>query len=264
MPVSKLLLVSQDKVAPVSAHTTYRRSLGATGAVGFIKCRTPRASGEGGVSVQQKGTPPQHATKGKAHFNSTHKPVISSTTLVRENAMKREPLEPPRWPEESQDTLANIGRCIVAWGVLEREIGFAIEDCLPIPDDLSTAVSANLAITGKLNLVRSLIGQWGEYFGEALHRDLDKICGETHKAAVHYRDFLAHGQPWPVEFENETIWVWSKTSAKRGGVKSTLLRFREGDMAHMAKEITTLVGKWHTFREKMQDGVELIKFINRS
>ena len=178
--------------------------------------------------------------------------------------MKREPLESTLWPEASQELLANIGQCIVAWGVLEREIGFAIEDCLPIPDDLAMAVSANLAITGKLNLVRSLIGQWGEYFGEALHNDLDKICGETHKAAEHYRDFLAHGQPWPVQLENETIWVWSKSSAKRGGVKSTWLRFREGDMAHMAKEITALVERWHSFREAMQDVVHLIKLSGRS
>jgi hypothetical protein len=126
------------------------------------------------------------------------------------------------------------------------------------------AVSANLAITGKLNLVRSLIGQWVEYFGDELHSDLDKICGETHKAAEDYRDFLAHGQPWPVELENETIWVWSKSSAKRGGVKSTWLRFREGDMAHMANEITALVGKWHVFREAMQHGVHLIKLSGRS
>ena len=97
---------------------------------------------------------------------------MPSTTLVGDESMARKSLDPVRWPEESQETLANIGRCIVAWGVLEREIGFAIEDSLPIPDDISTAVSANLAITGKLNLVRSLVGQWGEYFEESVHREV--------------------------------------------------------------------------------------------
>jgi hypothetical protein len=178
--------------------------------------------------------------------------------------MSQKPLDPVRWPEEAPELLANIGRCIVAWGVLEREIGFAIEDCLPIPDDLSMAVTANLAITAKLNLVRSLIGQWGEYFEQAVHSDLDKICGETHRAAEHYRDFLAHGQPWPLESETETLWVWSKASAKKGGVSTTVMRFKEGDMAYMANEITGLVGRWHGFRENMQRGVELIGFSTRS
>lgn len=177
---------------------------------------------------------------------------------------KYEPLEPPLWPEASQGVLAGIGRCIVAWGVLEREIGFAIEDCLPIPNDVAMTVSANLAITAKLNLVRALIGQWEGAFEDSVHQKLDKICGETHKAAEHYRDFLAHGQPWAIKFDEQTEWVWSKTSAKRGGVKHTMLRLREGDMRFMADEITALVAKWHTFRQSMQEGVELLKLMSRS
>ncbi|MDH2341533.1 hypothetical protein [Bradyrhizobium sp. SSUT77] len=175
-----------------------------------------------------------------------------------------EPLEPPLWPETSQEVLANIGRCIIAWGVLEREIGFAIEDCLPIPNDIAMTVSANLAITAKLNLVRALIGQWEDAFGDAVHQELDKLCGETHKGAEHYRDFLAHGQPWAIKLDEQTVWVWSKSSAKRGGVKSTMLRLREGDMRYMADEITALVGKWHTFRESMQEGIRLISLMSRS
>ncbi len=176
---------------------------------------------------------------------------------------KGEPLTPPKWPETSPEMLADIGRCIIAWGVLEREIGFAIEDCLQLDDDLGMSVSANLAASGKINLLRSLIGSLDDAFEKSVHEALDKLAGQTHEAAQSYRDFLAHGQPWPVKMPDGEIWVWAKWSARKGGLKANIRRMREGDFKHMADELTSLVAKWHVFRESMQEGVGLLKLMKK-
>jgi hypothetical protein len=177
---------------------------------------------------------------------------------------KRKPLAKLYWPPTTPELLQAIGRCVVAWGMLERAMSDIIGDCLLVTPTMGMTVSANLSVTGKLNLLRAIIDIQEGAFSKAVGVDLDKLSSRTHKSATEYRDFFAHGQPYPVRLEDGDMWIWAKMGAKKGGLKGTMRRLEAAGITPMADEITKLAEDWHKFRETARDGVEVLRMVRNS
>lgn len=179
--------------------------------------------------------------------------------------IKHDEIPPPRWPEGNSDLESALGRCIIAWGVLERTIGEAIEQVLRVDWDFAMSVTVNLAAGSKLQMFQALVHCHGpDLFGEHVVKDVDSVCARTNEAVGRYRNFLAHGQPWPVVLEEDAkepdMWTWVWFSARKGGVGAKVMRLSAADIGQVETEIRKLVDDWHQLRLSLVRGCEILDF----
>ncbi len=171
-------------------------------------------------------------------------------------------IPPSKWPESNPDLEAALGRCLIAWGILERRIGEAIEQVLRVDSDLAMSVTVNLSAGSKLQMFQSLIHSLGpDVFGQQVVDAVDKLVARTDKAVGDYRNFLSHGQPWPVVLPEGETWVWAWFQARKGGVRGKMRKFTAGSMDCIYGDIRKLEDEWYRLQLSLKRGGEFLDFM---
>ncbi len=177
--------------------------------------------------------------------------------------MTEKEISPPEWPKPDKDTEAAIGRFIIAWGVLEREIDQAIEDIYRLDSDLALSITANLGTKAKLEIFQSAIHCLDDVFGTTIVAVADKLVNDTTSTKDQYRNFFAHGQPFALDVSPDAPWAWVKLSARKGGVKGHVRRLTP-EIADKATAATrSLIERWYALRRNLADGIRLLNELDR-
>jgi hypothetical protein len=107
-----------------------------------------------------------------------------------------------------------MGRFIIAWGVLERQLDGGIAILLQIDGTLSLCVSANLGTKAKVEMLMSAANMSGEAIGDDLADGAIACLRKISKMSGRFRNTLAHGQPSLWDVDDAPIWKWTRASAR--------------------------------------------------
>jgi hypothetical protein len=193
---------------------------------------------------------------------------------------------PPLWPEPNQKLEAAVGRALISWSVLEREVDSALELVLRIDPQVALCVTANLGTKARLDIFKAsvhslwhsepeeetaaqtsasakLLQSWIEaknaFVGEA-----DRLVHDTERMAGEFRNWMAHSQPLLLHFtDDEHHLMWGKFSARKGGVRGKIARLSPDRFDKATSEIRGLVERWHLLRQRLSRKVELLDEIER-
>lgn len=165
--------------------------------------------------------------------------------------METEAVTPPIWPPGDPEIEASLGRFVIAWAVLEAEMNLAIEQLFRLDDDLAAAVTANQGTKAKLDTFHAAAHILAELFPTSFIPDVDTLVRETVSASGDIRNYLLHGQPQYVDYPDDSVPVWVKLSARKGGIKGALGRFASADIEARTKTVRLLIDRWYALRREM-------------
>jgi hypothetical protein len=194
---------------------------------------------------------------------------------------------PPLWPEANAELEAAIGRAVIAWSVLEREIDSALELVLRTDIELAKCITSNLGTKARLDIFRSSVhtlwhgdtveeqdGTSASYVKSlqswietenTFVQEADRLASDTERMAGELRNWVAHGQPFLLHVsEDEHHWMWGRFSARKGGVKGKISKMLPHPFDEAASEIRTLVERWHTLRSKLSRRADVLNDIDRA
>jgi hypothetical protein len=120
----------------------------------------------------------------------------------------------PQYPPSDERLEAAMGRFIIAWGVLERQLDGGIAILLQIDGTLSLCVSANLGTKAKVEMLMSAANMSGEAIGDDLADGAIACLRKISKMSGRFRNTLAHGQPSLWDVDDAPIWKWTRASAR--------------------------------------------------
>jgi hypothetical protein len=174
------------------------------------------------------------------------------------------PVTPPEWPKPDIEIEAAIGRFIIAWNVLEREIDRAIEELYDLDYDLAWSITANLGTKAKLDIFQSGFHILHEYFQECDPADIDRLVADTANASGQIRTAIIHGQPSHLIMQKETWDVWIKLRARKGGVRGPMFRLNKSRFDADTKKVRSILDRWNQLRETMIKGREFREFTKKA
>jgi hypothetical protein len=159
-----------------------------------------------------------------------------------------------------------VGRLIVAWGALEREIDAAIHDLLLTSLRTGAIVTANLAMKGKLDLVHALFeslrsdddAMWRPISGE-WERRFDTLMNMTAKANADARIPIVHSQPMVMKFESGDVPIWLRMAARKGGLRGSGVTYTKSYLDKQTQTVVELVSEWAAARRHWQSSVEAMR-----
>mgnify|MGYP001564243718 CR=1 FL=1 len=122
------------------------------------------------------------------------------------------------FPPDDPEMEAALGRFMITWGALERELDHGMSVVLDVHGPLALCVSANLGTKSKLDILRSAFFTfYCDHDCDAMdhiHALLDKIGDLSGRV----RNTAAHGQPvfHPALGDNHPErWTWARYSARK-------------------------------------------------
>lgn len=160
-----------------------------------------------------------------------------------------------------------IGRFIIAWGALEREIDSAIHDLLFTNLRTGAIVTANLAMRAKLDLVHALFEtlrcdeadeQW-RLISEEWEQRFDNLVNMTAKANAESRIPIVHSQPTVLKLENEDRPFWTRMAARKGGLRGSGVSYSKSYLDQKTGIIATLIQEWAAARAHWKSAIQGIR-----
>jgi len=170
----------------------------------------------------------------------------------------------PKWPPENPKTEAGIGRFVIAWGVLEREIDMAIGDIYRLDPALTGSITANLGTKAKIEIFQSAVHIEARGFFKKgnIVGDVDTLVSDTSTASNEHRNFLAHGQPVTVLLDKEENW-FVKWVARKGGLRGRMGRLTPVLMEKALTETHELVKRWNDMRKRLAPHIEAMNAVDQ-
>lgn len=158
--------------------------------------------------------------------------------------------KPVPWPPSDPETEAAIGRVMLAWGILEREIDESIAAVYRLDTVASASITANLGTKAKLDICQAGIHTLKGEFDETpdIVAMIDELTNKTSAASANWRLMVAHGQPWLVEHPDGDMWILARSSARKGGVRMHIQHFTAESFIDALAGIKALVDRWFEFR----------------
>jgi len=159
-----------------------------------------------------------------------------------------------------------IGRFIIAWGALEREIDNAIHDLMLTSLLTGELVTANLAMRAKLDLAHALFEQlragedpiWRPV-SAAWEQRFDTLVNMTAKANAESRIPIVHSQPQVMRLEGGDRPFWVKLTARKGGLRGMGVTYSKAFLDQHTAVVITLLGEWAAARAHWRDGVRAMR-----
>jgi len=177
------------------------------------------------------------------------------------------PREPkaPLWPSSDPETESAIGRLVLAWGVLEREIDEAIVSVYRLNDTLGGAIAANLGTKAKLEICQAAVHILAEElaFSGDLVTIIDSLVTRTAALSADRRLVIAHGQPWQVTTADGPVWVLMKHSARKGGLTARGYHLTPEPFIEAVELVRTLVDDWFAFRQAVAKSDRFRRFLEQ-
>lgn len=163
--------------------------------------------------------------------------------------------DPPYLPATDLKVERAIGRFIIAWGALEREIDSAIHDLLLTHLRIGALVTANLAMRAKLDLVHALFEQlragddpiWYPV-SAAWEARFDTLVNMTAKANAESRIPIVHSQPNVLKFEDGDRPFYVRWTARKGGLRGTGVTYTKAFLDKQTAEVLALAREWSAAR----------------
>jgi hypothetical protein len=106
------------------------------------------------------------------------------------------------WPKRLPALERAIGRFMIAWGVLEREIDKLFPILFRTDATLAICLYANLGTKAKLDILSSATNMLARLLGEQIVGEITLCIRETRNLSGIARNTLAHGQLWPSASES--------------------------------------------------------------
>jgi hypothetical protein len=168
----------------------------------------------------------------------------------------------PYLPASDPTVERAIGRFIIVWGALEREIDNAIHDLLLAGMSSGLLVTANLAIRAKLDLVHALFEKlragdnpiWRPISAEWESR-FDTLVNMTAKANTASRIPIVHSQPAAIRLEGGDRPFWVRWVARKGGLRGTGVSYSEAFLDEQTETVIELVNEWAAARAHWKTAV---------
>lgn len=174
--------------------------------------------------------------------------------------------DPPYLPAADAKVERAIGRFIIAWGALEREIDSAIHDLLLTGLETGALVTANLAVRAKLDLAHALFEKlraneepvWRPISAEWEQR-FDELVNQTAKANAESRIPIVHSQPSVIRFEDGDVPFWVRMSARKGGLRGRGVSYSQDYLDSQTEAVIALVHEWAAARAHWKHGIQAMR-----
>lgn len=174
--------------------------------------------------------------------------------------------EKPYLPARDLKVERAVGRFIIAWGALEREIDSAIHDLLFATLRTGMIVTANLAMKAKLDLVHALFealrcdddAEWSPISTEWEAR-FDKLVNMTAKANAEARIPIVHSQPMMIDLKGGPKPFWMRAAARKGGWRGSGVTYTKPYLDGQTTTVVGLIHEWAAARTHWKRGVEAMR-----
>lgn len=172
----------------------------------------------------------------------------------------------PKLPKRDLKIERAIGRFIIAWGALEREIDSAIHDLLLTSLSTGVVVTANLAIRAKLDLAHALFENlraeedavWLPVSKEWEQR-FDALINKTAKANSDSRNPIVHGQPVEVTVNDREIPFFMTYAARKGGWRGSMASYSKSYLDEKTDDVVALTSEWAAARDHWELAIRAIR-----
>lgn len=174
---------------------------------------------------------------------------------------------PPYLPPSDVKVERAIGRFIIAWGALEREIDCAIHELMLTSLSTGALVTANLAMRAKLDLAHALFEKlraedepiWRPISAEWEKR-FDTLVNMTAKANAESRIPIVHSQPQIMRLsEEEEYPFWVRMTARKGGLRGTGVTYSKAYLDTQTETVIALINEWAAAREHWRAGLHAMR-----
>jgi hypothetical protein len=159
-----------------------------------------------------------------------------------------------------------VGRFIIAWGALEREIDSAIHDLLITNLRTGMIVTANLAMRAKLDLVHALFetlrcedGAVWRPISEDWEARFDKLVNMTAKANAEARIPIVHSQPMAIKLDSGDLPIWLRMAARKGGLRGSGITYTKSSLDKQTQTVVELIHEWAAARSHWESAIEAIR-----
>ncbi|MBZ0217853.1 MAG: hypothetical protein K8F25_14945 [Fimbriimonadaceae bacterium] len=175
-------------------------------------------------------------------------------------------VEKPYLPASDLKVERAVGRFIIAWGALEREIDSAIHDLLFTKLSTGIVVTANLAMRAKLDLVHALFeamrsdddADWRPVSEEWQVR-FDKLINMTAKANAEARVSIVHSQPMAMSQKGEDLPFYIRMAARKGGWRGSGVAYTKSYLDKRTETVVSLVHEWAAARAHWESAIQAIR-----
>lgn len=155
-----------------------------------------------------------------------------------------------------------IGRFIIAWGALEREIDQAIHELMLTNLSTGALVTANLAMRAKLDLVHALFEKlragddpiWRP-ISAAWEQRFDTLVNMSAKANAESRIPIVHSQPQAMRLESGDLPFWVRMTARKGGLRGSGVTYTKAYLDEQTANVIRLVHEWAAARAHWKHGL---------
>ncbi|MER9554656.1 hypothetical protein [Mesorhizobium sp. M0323] len=159
-----------------------------------------------------------------------------------------------------------VGRFIIAWGALEREIDSAIHDLLCTNLRTGMIVTANLAMRAKLDLVHALFetlrsedGDAWRPISEEREARFDNLVNMTAKANAEARIPIVHSQPMAIKLDSGDKPIWMRMAARKGGLRGSGITYTKASLDQQTQTVVELINDWAAARVHWQSAIEAVR-----
>ena len=160
-----------------------------------------------------------------------------------------------------------VGRFIIAWGALEREIDSAIHDLLCTSIRTGAIVTANLAMRAKLDLAHALFetlrcdddNEPWRLISKVWEQRFDTLINMTAKANAESRIPIVHSQPMVMKLESGDRPFWTRMAARKGGLRGSGITYTKAYLDEQTETVTKLVHEWSSARAHWKSAIQAIR-----
>ncbi|TGS09925.1 hypothetical protein EN852_028410 [Mesorhizobium sp. M2E.F.Ca.ET.209.01.1.1] len=159
-----------------------------------------------------------------------------------------------------------VGRFIIAWGALEREVDSAIHDLLFTNPRTGMVVTANLAMRAKLDLVHALFEELrcdDKAVWRPISKDwearFDKLVNMTAKANTEARIPIVHSQPMAIKLDSGDLPIWMRMAARKGGLRGSGITYTKSSLDKQTQTVIELIHEWAAVQAHWQSAIEAIR-----
>jgi hypothetical protein len=123
----------------------------------------------------------------------------------------------------------------------------------------------NLGTKAKLDIFQALIHRLADAsLDPGFIETLNMLCTDTGNASGELRNFLFHGGPLLMKLsDDETIEFWAKFSARKGGMRGTMVRLSPEYVDNNADHIRDLVDRWVTAKNAVKQAADIVALSDR-
>ena len=150
-----------------------------------------------------------------------------------------EPLRPSPNPEFE----AALGRLLIMWGMLEHHLAESFSGLLGIDVRMALCLSANMQFQSRINALRSILSEIRER-GQITAEEYewaDSCMVEIVDLGTNARNVLVHAPS--IYIEDENIWVWADTRAKKG-LKIKTIKQDTKDLIELIELVEDARNRW--------------------